>query len=103
MKTALKYRKLKSRYGLSRTRYEAILRAQDNRCAICFAELDEGKQTHVDHDHHTKEIRGILCRDCNLGIGHFEDSIELFERAIRYLRPFALREAAARIKSPQEK
>jgi hypothetical protein len=39
----------------------------------------------VDHDHITGKVRGLLCNDCNLGIGHFKDNIEKLKLAIKYL------------------
>lgn len=50
-------------------------------CDICW-----GKGTMcVDHNHTTGFIRGILCRNCNTGLGHFKDSIRILRRAIEYL------------------
>jgi hypothetical protein len=55
-------------------------------CAICGAtKCKSGKKLAVDHDHKTKRIRGLLCANCNNGIGRFKDSIELLKRAIEYL------------------
>jgi hypothetical protein len=39
----------------------------------------------VDHDHTTGKVRGLLCHDCNVGIGFMRDSVENFRRAIAYL------------------
>lgn len=78
--------RLERRYGLSATEYEGRLAEQDGYCAICgrHAELF-GKPLAVDHDHTTREIRGLLCDDCNLGLGKFRDRIDLLEEAISYL------------------
>lgn len=58
-----------------------------NTCGICGATESSGgkKQLHVDHDHTTGKIRGLLCNHCNLGIGHFKDDTELLQAAIKYL------------------
>lgn len=78
--------RLERRYGLSATEYDRRLAEQDGCCAICrrHAEL-LGKPLAVDHDHTTREIRGLLCDDCNLGLGKFRDRIDLLEEAIAYL------------------
>lgn len=52
-------------------------------CAICGSEPDV---PHVDHDHRTGYIRGILCSRCNFGIGKFKDSVELLLSAVNYLQ-----------------
>lgn len=60
---------------------------QDGRCAICNVPI-EIKSAHLDHDHITGRIRGMLCRDCNWGLGNFKDSIESLRRAIQYLENY---------------
>jgi hypothetical protein len=56
---------------------------QRNRCAICGARL---VAPHVDHDHETGAVRGILCPACNHGLGHFGDSVPTLRSAIKYLQ-----------------
>lgn len=75
----------KVNYGITQDEYESMLRLQDNRCAICGVSF-EGTTPNVDHDHQTKRIRGLLCTNCNLGLGRFGDSISLLESAIEYLK-----------------
>jgi DNA-directed RNA polymerase subunit RPC12/RpoP len=71
-----------------------MLAVQDNKCAICGKEddtvLSSGayKRLAVDHCHKTGKLRGILCENCNRGIGMFKDNQELLEQAIRYLNQF---------------
>lgn len=81
-----KYR-LKKFYGISVEDYDAMLEKQDGGCAICGrTESDEtGRRLHVDHDHGTGELRGLLCNACNRGIGYFGDDIDRMEAAILYL------------------
>jgi hypothetical protein len=50
-------------------------------CAVCR----QREAKHVDHDHETKRIRGILCFNCNRGLGKFGDDVELMGRAVDYL------------------
>lgn len=76
---------LRRSYGLTRVEYEQMLEQQDGKCAICGAECSTGRRLAVDHDHITGQIRGLLCSNCNLGIGKFHDSVELLKEAIRYL------------------
>ena len=76
---------LKKRYGLSPQEKQSMLDDQNNCCAICKIEFDDAKATHVDHNHDTNELRGILCRNCNLGLGHFKDSKNLILDAVKYL------------------
>jgi|SRR5215831_4769125 len=70
-------------YNLTREQHEALLSSQNRLCAIC--EHDLGTKPVVDHDHETGKVRGILCCGCNLGIGNLRDSINVLERATRYL------------------
>ena len=81
-----KDRKLKRAYGISYQEYQVMLAAQNNGCAICGT-TDTGKRKafHVDHNHTTGEVRGLLCGNCNSGIGNLRDDIGLLKRAIQYL------------------
>lgn len=80
-------RNLKSLYGLSLNDVDSILKEQGGGCAICGATEPggSGKQWHVDHDHDTMVIRGILCAKCNRGLGHFNDDTERMRVAIKYV------------------
>jgi hypothetical protein len=76
---------LKHRYGLSPEAYEALLSGQGGYCAICGGEQLAGRNFAVDHDHKTNEIRGLLCSNCNMGLGAFQDSPDLLLAAAAYL------------------
>jgi hypothetical protein len=82
-----------SRLGITREQFDTLLKAQDGKCAICGVLITSllPRQVHVDHDHETGQVRGILCAICNQGLGLFKDTIELLEAAIRYLKPFKKR------------
>jgi hypothetical protein len=54
---------------------------QGGLCAIC----EEAPAEHVDHDHKTNRVRGLLCFNCNGALGQFRDRVELMSRAIAYL------------------
>jgi hypothetical protein len=72
-------------WGLTEAEFDAMLASQGGACAICREPLRPGRSTHIDHDHTTLAIRGLLCGGCNRGIGSLRDSIELLKRAIAYL------------------
>lgn len=64
--------RLRREYGITLEEYEAMLAAQQGKCAACAAPLDCGKLTHIDHDHLTGRVRGVLCHPCNLTAGYLE-------------------------------
>ncbi len=68
------------RFGLTVEEY-LKLRAQKH-CDICGR---RGERLHIDHDHQTKRVRGMLCRHCNMGLGFLCDDPSLLRRAIAYL------------------
>jgi predicted nucleic acid-binding Zn ribbon protein len=74
-------------YGITREQYEALLEAQENGCAICRSTEWVGKANspHVDHDHATGAIRGLLCGPCNTGLGNYRDNPSLLRAAANYL------------------
>lgn len=76
-------RNLKRKYGLSLADYAAMFEAQKGLCAVCKSPSSE--LLHVDHDHRTGEVRGLLCRTCNLGIGFLKDDKLIVESVLKYL------------------
>ncbi|MGV9379767.1 endonuclease domain-containing protein [Nonomuraea sp. NPDC003707] len=72
---------LKRRYGITEDDFERMLAHQGGLCAICRAVPG----TFVDHSHQTGQVRGILCFNCNNGLGHFGDNLVLLELAALYL------------------
>jgi len=75
----------KRRYGLSLEQKQAMVDKQNGKCAICKNDLKNTRDVCVDHDHKTNVVREILCRKCNLGIGHLNDSTQILKSAILYL------------------
>jgi len=81
-----KYSLLKH-YGITLQEADQLLKEQGGVCAICGDELRDsrGYSPHIDHDHVTGKIRGILCFNCNSGLGQFKDDPRLLQAALRYL------------------
>jgi len=81
---------LKKAYNIDVNKYNEMLIKQNGECAICFRHhstlTGRKKFLCVDHDHNTREIRGLLCDKCNRGIGLFDDNKYLLMRAITYLK-----------------
>jgi hypothetical protein len=79
-------RRLK-KYGLTKEQFDQMFEVQKGLCAICKFDLLKGIYgVAVDHDHVTGKVRGLLCHPCNRGLGQFQDSENLLEQAIHYLR-----------------
>lgn len=68
-------------YGISTADRDRLVQAQGGLCAICGTE----PAVHVDHDHASGEVRGVLCFRCNVGIGHFRDDPDVVMRALHHL------------------
>lgn len=69
-------------YGLTRIEYEMLTARHGGTCAICKLKTDA---LCIDHDHDTGKVRGVLCVDCNLGLGRFKDNPDRLRGAIKYL------------------
>jgi hypothetical protein len=78
-------REMHKGYEISEPEYVRLLEAQQYLCAICDGPPPPGRPLSIDHDHVTGEVRGLLCPNCNTGLGFFEDSLERLERAADYL------------------
>ena len=72
---------LRRRYGIDDVDVERMIEEQGGVCAICLV----GTPQHVDHDHGTGKIRGILCFNCNGGLGQFKDRVDVLRNAVTYL------------------
>ena len=76
--------------GCSPERYAELLKQQNGVCAICGnaesrARRGNAYELSADHDHASGEIRGLLCSNCNLGIGHLRHDMNVLRLAIAYL------------------
>lgn len=79
----------KKRYGLTVEQKQQLIDLQNQKCAICENSLKDTHDVCVDHNHQTGAVRGILCRKCNLGLGHFKDSMENLKSAVKYLKKYS--------------
>jgi hypothetical protein len=70
-------------YGINEEEYNNMIISQNNICAICHK--PSHKTLHIDHDHITGMVRGLLCSNCNTGIGFLKEDISILTRAIKYL------------------
>ena len=76
---------LKTRFGISQELYNSILGNQVGVCAICCQTNPDNRALAIDHNHETQEIRGLLCRACNVRVGYFESLGAFDESARTYL------------------
>lgn len=84
---------LAQRYGITEAEYEDLWTRQQGRCGICATPVanlldydgDGRRSVHLDHCHNSLTIRGILCRDCNIGLGAFKDDPGKLRAAVNYL------------------
>lgn len=73
----------KFRYGIEKNQYLELMK--NTNCKICDKKLPEGKK-YIDHCHISGIIRGVLCNHCNTGIGMLQDSVDILQKAIAYLK-----------------
>jgi len=80
-KEYIKFWCIKNRYNLTSEQYYKLFKIQNNKCLICKKKT----KLVIDHDHKTGKFRGLLCRECNLGIGLLKDNVTILKMAIKYL------------------
>tara|TARA_Y100000389_G_C17126597_1_gene348116 strand:- start:163 stop:534 length:372 start_codon:yes stop_codon:yes gene_type:complete len=81
-----KVNELKRKYNITRDEYIGMFEQQNYACGICNMAIKPfTKFTHVDHCHSTDKVRGILCMNCNNGLGKFKDNKERMMQAVLYL------------------
>ena len=76
------------KYGLTIEQYNELFVVQNGLCAICktSGKIIRGRSLYVDHNHETKQVRGLLCHNCNFGIGNFKENIDSLLSAVKYLK-----------------
>ncbi|HWC36647.1 MAG TPA: endonuclease VII domain-containing protein [Mycobacteriales bacterium] len=72
---------LRARYGIGQVDYDRMLAAQNSLCAGCH----KVPPAHVDHDHATGEVRGLLCFNCNQALGNLRDDLQIMDSLGAYL------------------
>ena len=72
------------KFGIAREQWDAMYAKNKGRCWICHAKPKQALA--VDHCHKSGKVRGLLCSNCNTGLGLFRDNQNLLTRAIQYLR-----------------
>ena len=86
-----KYRnvELKKKYGIDTAQYNQLLIKQQDKCAICQKHKSEFTYSLcVDHSHKTSQVRGLLCKPCNLIVGNAMDDTQILHNTIKYLEPY---------------
>lgn len=72
----------KFKYGLNEEQYTILINDAQGKCKIC---KKVSNRLVVDHCHQSGMVRGLLCDRCNMGLGHFNDSIDILKNCIEYL------------------
>lgn len=75
-------KRLQLKYDITQEDYERMYEEQGGHCKICGAKKS---LLYVDHCHKTGKVRGLLCSNCNTGIGQLQDNVEILRSAITYL------------------
>ena len=81
---AARVSKLKAYYGLTVEQHTEMVKVRRGKCDICAKK--PLRSLHIDHDHTTKVIRGLLCFKCNALLGFVNDDVNVLKSAIKYLR-----------------
>lgn len=81
---------MRRKYGITEREYWRMVDSQGGVCAVCGCEPPDtkhsgGKKLHVDHDHESGRVRGLLCISCNRGLGLLKDSASVLGAASAYL------------------
>lgn len=77
--------KLRVAYGISLVEFNEMLKAQRGGCAVCKGPANGRGTFHVDHDHKTGAVRGLLCHSCNCALGLMKEDVKLLKKLIKYI------------------
>jgi len=83
-------RHIRKKYGITENQYSEIFNLQKGVCYLCGSpETHKYKGTlcklSVDHNHKTGKVRGLLCNNCNIGLGKFKDNLKVIQKAFTYV------------------
>jgi len=78
-------RKRLRKFGISSEGVQILSESQNNKCPGCLRNFVDLKRNCVDHDHITNKVRGILCWECNISLGHLHDNPATLRRLANYL------------------
>lgn len=76
---------IKRFYGMTLEEYGALVVISENRCGICSKACPKGRRLPIDHDHSTREVRGLLCPQCNTLLSKVEECPDWLVKAQAYL------------------
>ena len=80
----------KNSYNFPPELFDERFEKQGQVCAICKSPDAGGRGAfHADHDHRLMQPRGILCHNCNVALGNFQDNPEILQSAIEYLKQYS--------------
>ncbi len=72
-----------NRRGMNEEIYQKMIKDCNNKCYICKKEMET---PHIDHCHKTNKVRGLLCKQCNSGLGQLTDNVSIMKSAIQYIK-----------------
>ena len=82
-----------ARYGVTIAEVQALFESQHGLCAVCgnpetciSKRTGKPKMLHLDHDHKTGKVRGLLCQDCNMALGHMREDVKRIEALLDYVK-----------------
>ena len=82
-------KKLERTFGITIMEYDQMLILQNNKCLLCERDRKSfNKNFAVDHCHNTGKVRGLLCQQCNVALGMFDDNPELIRKAADYVESY---------------
>lgn len=84
-----KFNRIKVEYGITKEKYNEMVKLQNGKCAICFSVITDktfNDTFRIDHNHKTGKVRALLCLTCNTLLGMAKENIEILKSSIEYLQ-----------------